>query len=86
MIAGGGVSHCVLGNRVYVDDGATVEDAIISAGVRVGEGTQLRRCVVDRNVEIPANEQIGIDPKTDSERFTVTPNGVVVIPSDAEFT
>ena len=68
------------------DDGATVEDAIISAGVRVGEGTQLRRCVVDRNVEIPANEQIGIDPKTDAERFTVTPNGVVVIPSDAEFT
>lgn len=86
VIAGGGVSHCVLGNRVYVDDGATVEDAIISAGVRVGEGTQLRRCVVDRNVEIPANEQIGIDPKTDAERFTVTPNGVVVIPSDAEFT
>jgi glucose-1-phosphate adenylyltransferase len=86
VIAGGGVSRCILGNRVYIDDGATVEDAIISAGVRVGEGTQLRRCVVDRNVEIPANEQIGVDPKADAERFTVTPNGVVVVPSDAVFT
>jgi len=85
VIAGGGVSRSVLGNRVYIDDGATVEDAILSAGVRVGEGSRLRRCIIDRNVEVPANEQIGIDLKADAERFLVTPNGVVVIPSDAEF-
>jgi glucose-1-phosphate adenylyltransferase len=85
VIAGGGVSRSILGSRVYIDDGATVEDAILSAGVRVGEGSQLRRCIIDRNVEVPANERIGIDPKADAERFSVTPNGVVVIPSDAEF-
>ena len=85
VIAGGGVSRSILGNRVYIDDGATVEDAILSSGVVVGEGTQLQRCIIDRNVIIPANEQIGVDLAVDRERFTVTPNGVVVIPSDAEF-
>ncbi len=85
VIAGGGVSRSVLGNRVYIDDGATVEDAILSSGVVVGEGTQLQRCIIDRNVVIPANEQIGVDLVLDRERFTVTPNGVVVVPSDAEF-
>ena len=29
VIAGGGVNHSVLGNRVYIDDGATVEDSIL---------------------------------------------------------
>jgi len=85
VIAGGGVSRSVLGNRVYIDDGATVEDAILSSGVHVGEGAQLQRCIVDRGVMIPPNEQIGSDLKADAERFTVTPNGVVVIPSDANF-
>ena len=85
VIAGGGVSRSILGNRVYIDDGATVEDAILSSGVVVGEGTQLQRCIIDRNVIIPANEQIGVDLALDRERFTVTPNGVVVVPSDAEF-
>jgi len=85
VIAGGGVSRSILGNRVYIDDGTTVEDAILSSGVVVGEGTQLQRCIIDRNVIIPANEQIGVDLALDRERFTVTPNGVVVVPSDAEF-
>jgi len=84
VIAGGGVSRSILGNRVYIDDGATVEDSILSSGVSVGEGAQLQRCIIDRNVVIPANEQIGIDLKADAERFTVTPSGVVVVPSDAE--
>jgi glucose-1-phosphate adenylyltransferase len=85
VIAGGGVSRSVLGNRVYIDDGATVEDAILSSGVHVGEGAQLQRCIIDRGVVVPPNEQIGSDLKADAERFTVTPNGVVVIPSDADF-
>ncbi len=85
VIAGGGVNHSVLGNRVYISDGATVEDSILFTGTTVGEGARLRRVICDRNVAIPAWEQIGIDPKRDAERFHVTPTGVVVIPSDFKF-
>lgn len=85
VIAGGGVNHSVLGNRVFIDDGATVEDSILFSDVKVGEGAQLRRCICDRAVSIPPGEQIGFDRKADGERFDVTPGGVVVIPADYGF-
>jgi glucose-1-phosphate adenylyltransferase len=85
VIAGGGVSRSVLGNRVYIDDGATVEDSILFLGVTVGEGAQVRRAICDRNVQIPPNAKIGIDRESDLKRFSVTPAGVVVIPSNYRF-
>ncbi|MEM7540095.1 MAG: sugar phosphate nucleotidyltransferase [Pseudomonadota bacterium] len=85
VIAGGGVNHSVLGNRVYIDDGATVEESILFSDVRVGEGAQLRRCICDRGVVIPAGEQIGFDAAIDRKRFHVTDEGVVVIPVDHVF-
>lgn len=85
VIAGGGVNHSVLGNRVYIDDGATVEDSILFSDSRVGEGAQLRRVILDRGVQVPPGEQIGFDRAADARRFTMTPRGVIVIPSDYRF-
>lgn len=85
VIAGGGVSRSVLGNRVYISDGATVEDSILYLGVTVGEGARVRRAICDRNVQIPPYEKIGLDPRRDAERFPVTPAGVVVVSSSFRF-
>ncbi len=85
VIAGGGVNRSVLGNRVYISDGATVEDSILFLGTTVGEGARVRRTICDRGVAIPAWEEIGMDLKRDAERFHVTPAGVVVIPSSFRF-
>jgi glucose-1-phosphate adenylyltransferase len=35
---------------------------------------------VDKHVRIPAGERIGLDRAADALRFTVSDNGVVVIP------
>ncbi|MSR13852.1 MAG: glucose-1-phosphate adenylyltransferase [Gammaproteobacteria bacterium] len=85
VIAGGGVSRSVLGNRVYIDDGATVEDSILFLGVTVGEGARVRNAICDRNVQIPPNEKIGLDRERDQARFLVTPGGVVIVPSNYHF-
>ena len=85
VIAGGGVSRSVLGNRVFIDDGATVEDSILYSDVQVGEGTQLRRCICDRHVHVPPGEKIGIDIAADAMRFPMTEGGVIVVPSDFRF-
>jgi glucose-1-phosphate adenylyltransferase len=85
IIAGGGVNHSVLFPKVRVMDNAIVEDAILFEGVRVGQNTHLRHCIVDKRVEIPPNESIGIHPDQDRERFHVSPGGVVVIPKDFRF-
>ena len=65
---------------IFIDDNATICESILFDGVRVGEGARLRNCIVDKNVHIPAMTQIGVDPEEDKKRFTVSENGIVVVP------
>jgi len=85
IIAGGGVHHSVLFPRVRVNDGAIVEDAILFQGVEVGEHAHVSHCIVEKGVQIPAGEQIGVDPQADRRRFTLSERGVVVVPKGATF-
>lgn len=85
VISGGNVRDSVLFAGVYVDDRAVVEKSILFDGVVVGAGAQLKNCIVDKNVDIPPDTQIGHDPGKDRERFTVTENGTVVVPENHSF-
>jgi glucose-1-phosphate adenylyltransferase len=85
VIAGGTVRHSILFSRVQVDEDAVVEDSILFEGVRIGAGATLRRCIVDKNVHVPAREQIGCDSVRDAARFTVSENGIVVVPKGYRF-
>jgi glucose-1-phosphate adenylyltransferase len=80
IIAGGDVRHSILFSRVRVQDGARVEDALLFDGVEVGPGAILRRCIIDKDVVVPPGQQIGVDRDADRRRFTVSENGVVVVP------
>jgi glucose-1-phosphate adenylyltransferase len=48
-------------------------------GVNIGRHAKLRRCVVDKDVEIPSGAVIGYDLEADRQRFHVSPGGIVVI-------
>ena len=85
LIAGGSVTDSVLSSRVRVEAGATVESSILLDGVTVRAGAKLRRCIVDKHVEIPANSVIGFDPVADQQRFHQSENGVIVIGKDFDF-
>ena len=86
IIAGGGVHHSILFASVLIDDQAMVNNAILFEGVKVGTKAKLINCIVDKNVEIPAGESIGYDLEKDARRFTVSENGIVVIPKNYKFT
>jgi glucose-1-phosphate adenylyltransferase len=85
IIAGARVTGSILSPNVRVCDSAEVDDSILFDGVEVGAGARLRRVIVDKFVRIPAGEQIGMDLDRDARRFTVSENGVVVIPRMYEF-
>lgn len=85
VVSGGTVNRSILSTNVRVSSGATVVDSILFDDVTVGEGVQLKNCIVDKGVNIPAGESVGITPSIDAERFTISDNGVVVIPKGYEF-
>ncbi len=85
VISGGGVNHSILFPGVRVMDGAIVEDAILFNGVSVGERSHLRRCIIDKEVEVPPGTAIGINPAADKARFYISADGLVVIPKGYTF-
>ncbi|MAT72119.1 MAG: glucose-1-phosphate adenylyltransferase [Planctomycetaceae bacterium] len=81
IISGGHVTRSILGPKTRVEECAEVSESILLAGVRIGKGAIIRRTIIDKNVDIPAGAQVGVDPEADRRRgFTVTEKGVTVIP------
>lgn len=86
IVSGGTVNRSVLSTGVRVASKASVEDCILFDDVVVGEGVQLKNCIVDKGVRIPTGESAGLNHSIDAQRFTISNNGVVVIPRGYEFT
>jgi len=85
LVAGATVVRSILSSRVRVETGAVIEDALLFDNVTVGEEASLRRCIVDKGVKIPPGESIGYDLEKDRRRFTLSDNGVVVVPKTYRF-
>ena len=85
IVSGSHVEHSIISPRVFIDHDAHVTDSIIMEGVHIGAGARLNRCIVDKNVVIPKFERIGLDREADSERYTVSDNGIVVIEKERRF-
>ncbi|HVE75957.1 MAG TPA: glucose-1-phosphate adenylyltransferase [Actinomycetota bacterium] len=79
IVSGGTVRRSVLSPRVHVDAGALVESSVLLDGVTVGERAVVRNAIIDKNVHIPGGFEVGVDRDRDSERFTVSDGGIVVI-------
>jgi glucose-1-phosphate adenylyltransferase len=83
IISGGQIHKSVLSPGVRVNSFAHIEQCVLLERVKVGRYARLRRVIVDKDVELPAGVQIGFDLEADRKRFTVTDDGIVVIPKRA---
>ncbi|MGH8928697.1 MAG: glucose-1-phosphate adenylyltransferase, partial [Acidimicrobiia bacterium] len=79
ILSGAYVRRSVLSPNVRVEPGAVVEDSILLDDVHIGREAVVRRAIIDKNVSVPARAQVGVDPERDSERFEVSPTGIVAI-------
>ncbi|MCF8529923.1 MAG: glucose-1-phosphate adenylyltransferase [Candidatus Nanopelagicales bacterium] len=86
IISGGHVRTSVIASNVIVETGAYVEGSVLMPGVRIGRNAVVRHAILDKNVVIPDNAQIGVDLEHDRSQYTVSPGGIVVLGKGASVT
>ncbi|MDR0522085.1 MAG: glucose-1-phosphate adenylyltransferase [Planctomycetaceae bacterium] len=80
IVSGGVVHRSILGHCCRVNSFSRVEDSVLFSDVNVGRGAKIRRAIIDKDVQIPPNAEIGYDAEADRRRgFTVTENGITVV-------
>jgi glucose-1-phosphate adenylyltransferase len=80
ILAGGTVRKSVLGRGVRVHTGAVVEGCVIMDNCDIGRHAKLRRAILDKNVHIPPDTQVGYNLEADrAQGWHVTSSGIVVI-------
>jgi glucose-1-phosphate adenylyltransferase len=83
IISGGKVQRSIMSPNARVDSHSEVKDSIVMEGVTIGRKCKIRRAIIDKFATIPDGTVIGYDMELDRRRFTVSENGIVVIPRDA---
>jgi glucose-1-phosphate adenylyltransferase len=80
ILSGGQVRQSVLGRGVRVHTAACVEGCVIMDNCDIGRRARVRRAILDKNVRIPPDTEVGHDLVADRARgWHVTDSGIVVI-------
>lgn len=84
IISGGGLSRCVLSPKVRINSYSSVTESILMENVNIGRHCEIRRAIIDKNVQVPPYTKIGFDREIDQQKgFYVSPNGITVVPKGA---
>lgn len=82
-IEGASIARSVVSSGSHVAEGSHISDSILLPGCWVGANCDLRRVVVQADVELPAGSVIGVHPEQDAKRFPVTEGGIAVVTHEA---
>lgn len=85
IVSGARVERSIVGPRSFIHSWATVSDSILFDNVEIGRNCRIRRAIIDKHVKIPEDTVIGYDAEDDRSRFTVSDDGVVIIPKGMVF-
>lgn len=83
IVSGASVRRSVIFNNVFLHSGSQLDSCIVMQGSNIGRGVSLRRTICDKEVTIEDGVSIGFDLEADRRRFTVSPEGIVVVPKGA---
>lgn len=85
IISGGNIHRSVLSPNVRINSFSQVEESVLFDNVDVGRHAMIRKAIIEKNIRIPPYYQIGYDLEEDRKKFTVSEDGVVVVPRDFKF-
>ncbi len=79
IVSGSMLKRSMLFSCVHTHSYSMVEDSIVLPNVQIGRHCTLKKCIIDKNCDIPEGSQIGLDHKEDRKRFHVTSSGVTLV-------
>lgn len=79
ILSGGEVRNSVLGRGVRIHSSALVEDSILFDNCDIGRRAKVRRAILDKNVRVAPDAEIGYDLEKDRALYHVTDSGIVVV-------
>jgi glucose-1-phosphate adenylyltransferase len=79
IISGGKVTNSILSPNIRINSYSEVSHSLLFENVIVGRYAKIRRAIIDKDVVIPERAEIGYNLEQDRQRFTVSPEGVIVI-------
>lgn len=84
VISGGQISRCVLSPNVRVNSFSYIRESILMEDTNIGRHAEIKRAIIDKNVDIPPYTKIGFNREDDIARgFYVTESGITVVPKGA---
>ncbi len=78
---GSHISNSIIRREAVIEEDVILENCIVMDYVRVCRGARLHNVIVDRHNIIEAGDVIGFDNEQDRQRYTVSANGVTVVPN-----
>jgi glucose-1-phosphate adenylyltransferase len=86
IIEGSNVDKSVLSYDIRIQKGSSVKESILLGENIIGKNVKINRAIIEKKINIPDNETVGIDRKKDEARgFTVTNSGITIIPKGYKF-
>jgi glucose-1-phosphate adenylyltransferase len=80
VVSGGLVRSSVLSPGVRVNSWSRVERSVLLHNTRIGRHAVVENAILDKNVVVPEDAQVGVDKEHDRARgFTVSPGGITVV-------
>ncbi len=84
IISGGSLSRCILSPKIKINSFSQVSDSILMENVSVGRHCEIKKAIIDKNVEIPPYTKIGFNKEEDiAKGFYVSLGGITVVPKGA---
>ncbi len=79
IVSGGTVRCSVLGPLAHIHSHAVVENSVLMAGVSVGSGAIVRNAILGEGVKVPAGARVLGGEGADTNEYTVSSGGIVVV-------
>ena len=84
LMIGATIKKSVLGFKCFVNQGTHISKSVLLGDTKIGKNCVIKKTIIDKDVEIADGVQIGVNLSDDKKRFTVSDEGIVVIPKGAK--